>query len=303
METSILQDGFRPAAIATLANEYALNDLECFFRSLELWSTSDYPTIYLYCNSIVTQKIPSYKYKGQIHINEALNAYTGLNRSAMESRRGLTFPTLFGDFTAEKISLIEWALESLSEEDKSRGVLFCDADIFFLGALPVIPSGSTLAISPHLIKEIDSSRYGYYNAGFLWTNSATVLTNWRAACHRSRFFEQAAIEELENETTYIFNKNNNYGWWRLWQGNQHYSELKKEWSINRSHEEFSGICVDSKPLGSVHTHWFEDRDMAVVQFNSFVYSYLRILSKNPKVNALVKLLDVKAPWLKTFHKD
>lgn len=298
---------FKPTTVATLANEHALVDLELMFRSLEAWNSPNYPTIYLYCDSVVQNTLSKLNYKGKLYTKITLNAYRGLNRGEMEIRRGTHFPTLFGDFTSEKISLMEWALKSLPPSQKANGVFFFDADIFFLGPLPSIPRTVTLALSPHYIRDYDSKRFGFYNAGFLWTNSLTHLSKWRDACTRSRFFEQAALEELEeglnSSEIMLFDVNENYGWWRLWQGLADSSIQKEKWSINRQGVDtsYAGIYVEKKPLGSIHTHWCEKSDMATLQYNLFVYRFMKLLSKtNISIANLLRILDIHAPWLKTL---
>ena len=140
-------------SIATLVNEFAIDDLKVLLFTLELWNPRS-PTVYIFSDSKSAPMIRAIKYGGKLHIKEdALNAYTGLNRRAMEAKRDLTGKTTFAKFTEEKTTLMEWAL-SLSD----TGVLFCDADICHLGPLPEIPEGTELALSPHMIRKSDTDR-------------------------------------------------------------------------------------------------------------------------------------------------
>jgi len=301
---SIFTNDFKPAAVATLANENALEDLEFLFRTLELWNNPP-PRVYIYCDTKSLTSIHLLNYKGELHIKEALNAYTGLNRTYMERKEGVDYPTLFGDFTVEKISLMEWALSDLSYEnnEKQKGVLFCDADIFFLGPLPTIESTYSLALSPHYIRKKDTRMFGKYNAGFLWTNSLSVLSTWREACKTSRFFEQAALEDLETFSPKLFGHEHNYGWWRLWQGERPSIDLKEQWTIRHRFLDYSGICIVDKPLSSIHTHMCDSRDVATMEYNSFVYCILKLCTRNPKVTILLELIDKRSPFLKELSKN
>jgi hypothetical protein len=57
---------FIPDSVATLANEFAIRDLELFFFTLELWNEK-LPTVYLYCNSKVNEWLKKEKrYKGTL---------------------------------------------------------------------------------------------------------------------------------------------------------------------------------------------------------------------------------------------
>jgi len=218
-DTSIL---FKPAVLAILANTQAIPDLEVFFTSLQLWNT-DLPPIYMYCCSKTLDYLDKKQpYKGPLVCRVMLDSYSTLTRAQMErlpSVEGLS--NLFHDFTQEKCSLVEWAYKHIPEDKKEQGVLFCDADICWLGSLPCIPKGKQLGLSPHMIRKEDEALYGEYNAGFIWTNQSAFSTLWKQACKSSRFFEQAALEVLADNTSnqelHLFGEEINYGWWRMYQ--------------------------------------------------------------------------------------
>ena len=186
-----------PGALATLANEHAVPDLKRFLATLQVWN-KELPPLYLLCTVAVEQQIKGL-YKGEINISTELEPYKGLSRQQMEhlpSKKG--YPNLFYDFTAEKTILLSWALKHMSIEKKEQGVLFCDSDIFWLAPLPTIPVTASLGVSAHGIRPNDEAKYGIYNAGFFWTKDLTIPERWRKAIKTSRFFEQAAIEDLVN---------------------------------------------------------------------------------------------------------
>jgi hypothetical protein len=288
-DTSIL---FEPAAIALLVNEKALDDLRLFFESLMIWNSNP-PQIFVFCTEMIKIAIRQY-YKGILHIKTVLEPYSFKTRKEMEgerSKRGL--PNLFYDFTQEKCDLLGWALESLSESERERGVLFCDADLFWTASIPKIPKGKTLALSPHYIRKHDEEKFGRYNAGLLWTNDFTVPTSWKKACKTSRFFEQAALEDLVKETyedqIYLFGPQHNYGWWRLFQATQHPDQQKASWTIKRDKEEkHSGLLVDKEVLTCVHTH-FKTDDFVTKEFNKWFLQQLQKVSGNQsKVKNLLR---------------
>ena len=272
-------------AIATLANEFAIADLKVLFFTLELWNTPP-PTLYIFSDAKTAPLILAIPYSGKLHIkSDALNAYTGLNRRDMESRRGRLFKTLFADFTAEKTGLMEWALST-----EPNGVLFCDADICHLAPLPTLPDGTELALSPHMIRKSDTDRYGIYNAGYLWFKNAEFASRWRELCATSRFFDQGGLEDLIGTANlYEFPVQVNYGWWRLWQGLKSPADLQSEWGIFRGPNS-SGITVQKEPLQSIHTHWAEKSDRATYEFNSWVLTRLVRLTSVKKSELLHKFL-------------
>jgi len=270
---------FTPSVIATLATSGAIKDLRLLLSSLEIFNANP-PTVYLFCDSDVAEKVAGFKYPGRLLTRQDLGAYAGLNRQQMEQMPGIHFKSRWFDFMAEKINLLRWALSDSGGE----GVLFCDADICFLGPLPNIPSGHTLALSPHAIRERDAARFGYYNGGFLWISSPTHLDVWWSACATARFYEQSALEDVAAAAAaaaaadpYEFPDTQNYGWWRLLQGSESAEILKQKWSINRG-KGGAGILVSGTLLSSVHTHFGEMRDPATRMFNDFVLGWLKRLA-------------------------
>jgi hypothetical protein len=258
-----------PIFVATLATNHALADLRIFLKTLALWN-SELPTIYMFTDSPVEAALPSLQYPGQIIHKNVLQQYSGINRSQMEKIKGQQYGSLWFDFQAEKINLLQWAFDS-----GAPNVFFFDSDICFFAPLPKIPDGTLVALSPHLIRPGDEARFGKYNGGFLWMGTSTAVEAWRAACPESRFFEQAALECFNSPEwkLYEFPIQHNYGWWRLWQGRASHVEMKAGWSINRNKSP-SGILVNGEPLCSVHTHWTEKGDLATAEFNQFVLNML-----------------------------
>lgn len=280
------------SAVATLVTGPALADFEVLLFTLALWNSTK-PRLYVFTDTetklAIVNTVAKFYPNTQVNVKTALDAYTGLTRSEMERRPGRTYTTLFGDFTSEKTTLMEWALESESE-----GVLFCDADICHFAPLPEIPDTCELALSPHMIRAGDAAKYGYYNAGYLWIRNPKIVREWREACATSRFFEQACLEDLaaaHKQTLYEFPIQVNYGWWRMWQGMTSPNKLQDAWSFFRPADGGnSGLLVEGLPLQSIHTHWHEKNDAATFSFNQWVLDKLRKLSSLKKTKQLAQRL-------------
>ena len=261
-------------AIATLATGVVIEDLRVLLGSLEIFNANP-PTVYLFCDAAVAKALPGLKYRGKVLVKEVLNEYSGLTRGAMELMPGKG-RNLFHDFTVEKIGLVKWALEHESE------ILFCDADICFLAPLPQIPIGSLVALSPHMIRLGDEAKYGKYNAGFMWFSNLDAVLLWEKACATSRFFEQAALEDVAvafGHSLHLFPVTQNYGWWRLWQGTESPYDLLRKFSVEMR-PMTAGITINGATLGSVHTHFGERRDSATVQFNQIVIGMLADIQRS-----------------------
>ena len=274
-----MTDTFAPSHLATLATNAAIDDLRTLLKSLDFWNAAAPPTVHLFCDAAVTAALPSIAYKGTILTKECLNDYTGLTRAEMERMAGTHYKNRFFDFVCEKLTLLDWVFETTPEATES-GVLFCDADICFLGPLFKIPLDTELAVSPHMIRTADENRYGVYNAGMIWMKSPDTVRLWREACAHSTFYEQIAIGDIVRivNKVYMIPVTENYGWWRLWQGRESIQELQSRWGL-RLNTDGAGITISYQPLGSVHTHFGEKRDAATVEYNRWVLAWLRNIAK------------------------
>jgi hypothetical protein len=293
----------KPSFVATLATSEATADLRTLLFSLQLFNAEAPPTVYLYCDTPLTSKVASFKYPGKIYTLAALDLYAGMNRQQMESMPGNLYDTLWFDFMTEKINLLEWVFDSEGDVAKRNGVLFCDADICFFGPLPAVPEGTTLALSPHMIRAADEALYGRFNGGFMWLSDHSHLDIWRQACYGARFFEQSALEDVAAKAVaaaptalYEFPKQCNYGWWRMWQSEEGYVAAQNEWTMNRRKlPTSSGILVNGEPLVCVHTHFTETTDKATASFNTWVTNWLQRLESahTPAKRLLGWLRDLK----------
>jgi hypothetical protein len=294
----------QPSLIATLATNKAIDDVKTLFFSLAAFNPQP-PTVYLYCDTELAAKVAEFKYPGKVVVEVALDKYVGLDRHTMERRRGAVYDSLWFDFMAEKIALMEWVFAA---EATATGILFCDADICFFGPLPQIPCSAVVGLSHHMIRPFDEAKYGRYNGGFLWMRDREYLDTWRTACKGSRFYEQSALEDVATAVRnsaggpaalYEFPKSQNYGWWRLWQSEAGEEEAKREWTMNRHKApNSSGIFVKGEPLGSVHTHFFDKKDRATVLFNHWVIQWLmRLSGSHPPARRLLKWLSATAESL------
>lgn len=284
------------AVVCTLSTINTIKDLKVFLFTLELFNPNK-PKVYLLCDTD-TAKVAKDLYKGELIIDTGLDRYGDVNRKRMTGQRGMLYKTLWEDFMMEKATVMDLAFE------KENNVFFFDSDICFLGQLPEIPPSAKIAVSPHMIKPIDEDRYGKFNAGFLWTNDKKVPNVWREASKTSRFYDQAALEDVvkvfQKDEVYNLPIQNNYGWWRMYQSTEPSITLQKNWSMFRNTNIPSvGIRVGDSPLLSIHTHWSETIDLATSHFNLFVFSYLRRLGKHTPAQTLIRFLQKEFPHLES----
>jgi hypothetical protein len=229
--------------------------------------------VYVYTDSPGVDQLKTLKTSFPLHVFATLDKYTGLTRKDMEAMSGTTYSTMFHDFTMEKATLMAHALR-----DHPEGVWFLDADICLFSALPVIPEPVTLALSPHMIRPGDESRFGRYNAGMIWLRDPALLDVWRGATHGSRFFEQASLEEVAKvvnpEQFYELPIQQNFGWWRLIQSADPPPVIQKRMGYKRV-PSCVGLTYEGEVLASIHTHWHETS-----LFNQWIRGALEVVGRS-----------------------
>ncbi len=215
--------------------------------------------------------------KSKIHLEIGLEKYQGLSRADMEARSGITYDSMFKDYTIEKATAVEAAFRVWGSEP-NMGVWFLDSDITLLAALPTLPNVTRIALSPHFIRAADEKRYGHYNAGMMWFKDTSLLDVWRGATHGSRFYEQAALEDVaasvkSDTELYELPMADNFGWWRYLQSADTPDAIQRRLRTNRTNgKRTAGLMYDGAILRSVHTHLYEN-----TAFNNIILHALQIL--------------------------
>ena len=265
--------------VCTLATQACEADLKVFLFTITLYNTGEsMPKIYLLCDDYISQ-LEIVNKNPNILVFNSLEKYGPINRKLMERTQGNNYKTLWEDFMMEKTAIMDKALTD------NKSVFFTDCDICVMGPLPDIPSEYKLALSPHEIRPADEQKFGRFNAGFLWTSEPTMPELWRQASTRSRYYDQAALEELQTAfPTYIFPSSINYGWWRMYQSILPHDKLQADWKLFRT-PTTSGIKVKDNHLLSIHTHMLEKQDLITILFNKFVISRLKVLAAGKQKNA------------------
>ena len=259
--------------IVTLSTgAYALKDIKCLLWSIEQVYKNDLPDVFIYTDTDTSKLIP--KYNGNLTMKIALDFYGGMNRQEMERMPGRIFKTKWTDFMCEKISALRYAFD---QTETKTGCWFLDADIMLFDKLPTVPETAEVALAPHYIRVQDEAKYGRYNGGFLWIKDQKYLDIWLEATLTSRFYEQAALEEVAKaagEKLFEIPIQHNFGWWRLWQSSTSSEMIAKRFGFGRNQSGI-GILFDGKPLASIHTHWYEQNDQATKKFNDFILNFLK----------------------------
>jgi hypothetical protein len=266
----------------------ALVEYNMFVATLELWHPDAILYVYADSETNVTKK-PKH---GGLHIKQsALDKYKGKRRAEMEATPGMSYDSLWKEYMYEKTNVIEWMFETQPALQTSGGAWFMDADIIHCAPLPAIPESAVVALSPHAIRAADEAKYGHYNAGYMWIKDKALLEVWRTAGHSSRFFEQAALEQVAAATTslYEFPQSVNFGWWRMFQAPCAPPDQQKKFSIYRPNSGI-GLVFDGKALQSIHTHWFQRDGSITHQFNDWFLRMCGVLKSHKPMQQFVRIL-------------
>ena len=275
-----------PSSFCTMCTHTCYKELIGLLLSLSI----HHPGAKFYCmvdtkTKEVIDKITP-KINLNIIFNIALDKYTGLNRQMMEQKN------IIKEFWNNKADIMSYALQF--END----VIFLDSDIFILDKIDGIDNQKDLGLSPHYIKKSDTDKFGYYNGGCAWTKNKDVPLNWKKHTIKSRFVDQASLEDVARDyknSMFEFPKNYNFSWWRVFQ-----SDLSPQVIAGKVNIQNNSIYYENMPLKFVHTH-FNHTDQASLQFNNLIINYLYRCKKYKELICLERML--KDKWIIKIPKQ
>lgn len=275
----------QPAAICTIATKNAMLDLQHWLYSLMTWTkTGSRPAIFILGDTAVYEKYKSYP---EIHVYKGLDIYNG-TRAEMQlipsTDTKLVGRSLWDQFQLEKATIMQHAF-NVGVSD----VLFTDCDILFTAPLEPLDKTHEIILSPHYIKKSDTDKYGYYNGGWIWMKKPDLLYIWKLATITSRFCEQAALEDVNSAAINpgIVGYSQNCSWWRLFQSDKDYNEMLKCFGMS---DDRKFITFNGEIIRTIHTHFFEFNDQAIVFFNKLILRYKTILDDGI-LSSLLKLIE------------
>lgn len=267
----------------------ALADYNLFVATLELWHSDAVLFVYADSETPITKTPKS----GALHVNQtALDKYKGKRRAEMEATPGTHYDSLFKDYTYEKANVLNWMFETQPALNVS-GAWFMDADILHCAPLPNVPDSATLALSPHYIRAADEAKFGHFNAGYIWFKDPALLEIWKAAGHSSRFFEQAALEDVARAAgpaVYSFPPSVNFGWWRMFQSPISPPDQQNKFSIYRP-DKGIGLRYNGQTLQSIHTHWYQRDGSHTHMFNHWFVNMSQMLKVHKPMQQFMRILN------------
>ena len=152
--------------------------------------------------NLITTFVP--KIQLQMFLKVSLNKYSNKDRTVMVREN------IWDEFQMQKANVIKYALEN------EKDTMFLDSDILFLNSITCIDKTKEIALSPHFTKKSNTDEVGYYNGGCLWTKNKNISDDWIKFTKKSRYHDQASIEDLAKKYSYQeFDKEINFMPWRI----------------------------------------------------------------------------------------
>lgn len=262
-----------PSSFCTFATNNVKYDFTLFLQSLAYIHPGANLVVFVdqEINNLIHDKFKNINLKLDIIVN--LNKYSSKTRLEMENLG------IWTDFQMVKADLIEYSLNKFCDS------LYLDSDIFIINKIDItISNDCDLILSPHYIKSSSTDAYGYYNGGVVWTNNKLFPKKWREFTLKSRFYDQASLEDCDKvfKTCYM-GENYNFSWWRLRVSNENSDII----SSYVSHDE-ENIYYKKMPLIFVHTH-FNNNHIMHIDFNNLIKSTLEKVKTKSYLFTLLKI--------------
>lgn len=234
----------KPSSFSTICTSNCAFELIGLLLSLSIFHTND--SIYILSDSktkkIIDEMTPQPKLKIKWFIE--LDKYDGMNRETM-TKNGI-----WSEFQMAKAIIINYALK------EEKDTMFLDSDIIITGTIDNIDATKSIGVSPQFITQEHIDKTGYYNGGVLWTNHKNVPNDWIEFTKKSRYFDQASIENLAQKYSYFeFGENYNLQCWRYYLS----PEGTEQVSNNITSIPNDTIYYKNKPLKFIHTHFLDKR--------------------------------------------
>ena len=270
-----------PSSFCTIATYSCSNEFIGLLYSLSLYHPD--ATIYCMIDTNTKNVLDNLSLKPRLNIVTfvSLDKYTNENRRSMESKN------IFTEFLMNKAKIMIEALKHNSD------TMLLDSDILFFNKINIIDISKDIGLSPHYIKKENTDEVGYYNVGILWTKNIAVVNDWVEFTKKSRYFEQASLEDLAKKyDTQEFGEEVNYMPWRIILSDNP-SKTKSQITIANNE-----ININNKPLIFLHTHFHDKR---FVEANSIFINALKTLNRHKELLIIDRIINNK--WIIKIPKQ
>ena len=274
----------KPSSFSTIATKSCAHELIGLLLSLSVFHPGT--IIYVMADTATQKEIQSMTPKVKVDIKWfiELDNYSSLNRKKMEDLG------IFRDFLKSKARIMMYALDS------NKDVLFLDSDIILTDKITCIEGNKKLGVSRQYIRESECKTTGEYNAGMIWTKSKNVCQDWIKYTDTSRYFEQAAIEDLVvkyKNSYFLFGEEHNIQCWRYYL-NPEPEPFQTKIKLSESGQ----VLYKNRRIASIHTHF---RDPRFNEFNKLMIDNFSKAKQYKIILIIYRLLN--GVWLLRIPKN
>jgi len=284
----------KPSSFCTICTNNCSFELVGLLLSLSIYHTNE--IIHILCDTKTKNTIDnmSPQPKLRMFFYLELDKYDGLNRMSMEKKG------VWSEFQMSKANVIKKAL------DYSNDTLFLDSDIIITDIIDNIDFSKDIGISPQFITQEHINKTGYYNGGVLWSKNKTVPHDWINFTKKSRYFDQASIEDLAKKYSFFeFGENYNLQCWRYYLSPEGNEQIKN----NITSIPNDKLFYKNKPLKFIHTHFLDKRfdifNRLIIEHlkDAKMYKLLAIISRIVKNKWILKIPKQPLPGLGRHNND
>ena len=244
----------KPSSFSSICTSNCAFELVGLLLSLSVYHPNE--KMFILCDTKTKEIIDNMTPQPKLQITWfiELDKYDGMNRQIME-RKGN-----WSEFQMSKANIMSHALKNVND------TLFLDGDIIITDTINDIDMSKDLGVSPQFISKSHVDRTGYYNGGMLWTKNKEVPNDWIFFTKKSRYFDQASIEDLAKKYSYFeFGENYNLQCWRFLLSDESPQQISNHITSKDK------LYYKNKPLKFVHTHFLVQRFQ---QFNNLIIKHL-----------------------------
>lgn len=273
----------KPSSFCTISTFNCAFELVGLLLSLSIFHRNE--IIYILTDTKTKKYIESISPQPKLDIRwfVELDKYDGMNRQIMEKNG------IWSDFQMSKANIIKYALEN------SNDTLFLDSDIIITDPINDIDNTKEIGVSPQFISKKHIDITGFYNGGVLWTKNKNVPDYWIQYTKKSRYYDQASIEDLASKYSYFeFGENYNLQCWRLLLSPEGSDKITSYISSKPNDK----LYYKNKPLKFIHTHF---RDRRFIVFNNLIIKHLNN-AKMYKILAIIYRV-INDKWILILPKQ
>ena len=182
----------KPNSFCTICTKKYKEYLICFLLTLSLHHEN--AVIYILCDKETKQYINDSTPKPRLK----LKIYPTLNRYSLMTKKDMRKMGIWCDFQLTKMDIMKHAIE------KSGDTLYLDCDNIIISSFTDINGEKRLGVSENYVNDDKILQIGKYSSGMVWCSDIKIIDEWINEIPMSRYYEQAALEEVVNKYSDLY---------------------------------------------------------------------------------------------------